>query len=69
MLIFKIIYFFEHVLYAGQENWTTGHLLSKKLPSILTYNTVKLVDKCTMPMMWIGKCVRVVLVVNIMIHS
>ena len=24
---------------------------------------------CTMPMMWIGKCVRVVLIVNIMIHS
>ena len=24
---------------------------------------------CTMPMMWLGKCVRVVLVVNIMIHS
>ena len=50
----------------------TGQLdiyLAKKLPSILTYNTVKLVDKCTMPMMWIGKCVRVVLVVNIMIHS
>ena len=23
----------------------------------------------TMPMMWLGKCVRVVLVVNIMIHS
>ena len=45
MLILKIKYLFEHVLYAGQENWTTGHLLSKKLPSVLTYNTVKLVAK------------------------
>ena len=24
---------------------------------------------CTMPMMWLGKCACVVLVVNIMIHS
>ena len=24
---------------------------------------------CTMPMMWLGKCVRVVILVNIMIHS
>ena len=45
MLLFKIIYLFEHVLYVGQENWTTGHLLSKKLPSVLTYNMVKLVAK------------------------
>ena len=45
MLIFKIIYLFEHVLYAGQDIWTTGHLLSKKLLSVLTYNTVKLVAK------------------------
>ena len=45
MLIFKIIYLFEHVMYAGQDNWTTEYLLSKKLPSVLTYNTLKLVAK------------------------
>ena len=44
MLLFKIIYLFEHVLYAGQDIWNTGHLLIKQIPSVLTYNTVKLED-------------------------
>ena len=36
----------------------------------VTYSTRGGVLKlCTMPMMWLGKCVRAVLVVNIMIHS
>ena len=36
----------------------------------VTYSTRGGVLKlCTMPMMWLGKCVRVLLVVNIMIHS
>ena len=45
MLILKIIYLFEHFLYTKQDNWKTGHLISKKLPSILSYNTVKLLAK------------------------
>ena len=38
--------------------------------TFVTYSTRGGVLKlCTMPMMWLGKCVLVVLVVNIMIHS
>ena len=42
----------------------------KTTVTFVTYSTRGGVLKlCTMPMMWLGKCVRVVLVVNIMIHS
>ena len=42
----------------------------KTTVTFVTYSTRGGVLKlCTIPMMWIGKCVRVVLLVNIMIHS
>ena len=42
----------------------------KTTVTFVTYSTGGGVFKlCTMPMMWLSKCVRVVLVGNIMIHS
>ena len=42
----------------------------KKTVTFVTYSTRGGVLKlCTMPMIWIGKCVCVVIVVNIIIHS
>ena len=42
----------------------------KTTVTFVTYSTRGGVLKlCTMPIMWLVKCVRVVLVVNIMIHS
>ena len=42
----------------------------KTTVTFVTYSTRGGVLKlCTMPMMWLGKCVHVVLVVIIMIHS
>ena len=42
----------------------------KTTVTFVTYSTRGGVLKlCTMPMMWLGKCVRLVLVVNIMIHN
>ena len=51
-------------------NLLLTHKTDKTTVTFVTYSTRGGVLKiCTMPMMWLGKCVRVVLVVNIMIHS
>ena len=50
-------------------NLTLTRKTDKTTVIFVTYFTHGGVLKlCTMPMMWLGKCVHVVLVVNIMIH-